>query len=110
MIQVWFVLFQLSLNVAEFNVLSLFHELAHREKYVPPSVEEKSKENTLNQCGATIRGRTFWLCVCGSHSEVGILSFYTLLAEIDEEEDLLEEETSQKEETATNPLELPYGG
>nr|XP_022322962.1 dynein assembly factor 3, axonemal-like [Crassostrea virginica] len=74
---------KLSLNVAEFNVLSLFHELAHREKYVPPSVEEKSKENTLNQCGATIR-------------------------EIDEEEDLLEEETSQKEETATNPLELPY--
>ena len=33
-----------------------------------------------------------------------------LFAEIDEEEDLLEEETSQKEETATNPLELPYGG
>ena len=58
-IQVWFVLFQLSLNVAEFNVLSLFHELAHREKYVPPSVEEKSKENTLNQGGATIRGRAF---------------------------------------------------
>ena len=79
LIQVWFVLFQLSLNVAEFNVLSLFHELAHREKYVPPSVEEKSKENTLNQGGATIRGRTFWLCVCGSHSEVGhliILYFY----------------------------------
>lgn len=33
-----------------------------------------------------------------------------LLAEIDEEEDLLEEESSQREETATNPLELPYGG
>ena len=33
-----------------------------------------------------------------------------LFAEIDEEEDLLEEESSEKEETATNPLELPYGG
>uniref|UniRef100_K1Q0Z4 UPF0470 protein C19orf51-like protein n=1 Tax=Magallana gigas TaxID=29159 RepID=K1Q0Z4_MAGGI len=45
---------KLSLNVAEFNILSLFHELTHKEKYVPPKVEEKSSEKKEKEGGATI--------------------------------------------------------
>lgn len=74
---------KLSLNVAEFNILSLFHELTHKEKYVPPKVEETSSEKKEKEGGATI-------------------------TEITEEEENQEEEILKQDDVSSNPLELPY--
>ena len=57
----FFVLFfQTSQDVAEYNVLSLLHELTHNTKYVPPKVEEEAKEEQPK--GATLTGMqiVFW--------------------------------------------------
>ncbi|XP_048730996.1 dynein axonemal assembly factor 3-like [Ostrea edulis] len=75
---------KLSLHVAEYNILSLFHEIAHKEKYSPAKTEEKSKTETESPGGATV-------------------------TEITEEEEISEQTASQEnEEPPSNPLEQPY--
>lgn len=50
-------IFQTATNVAEYNVLSIFHEIATRTKYVLPEPEEDAKE--MENKGPTITGHIF---------------------------------------------------
>ncbi|XP_061182670.1 dynein axonemal assembly factor 3-like [Saccostrea echinata] len=75
---------KISLQVAEYNLLSLFHEIAHKEKYIPPKVEEKSDDTKDSKGGVTI-------------------------TEISEEEENSEEtDVKETEESPSNPLGQAY--
>lgn len=52
MYHIFIILFlQLSWHVAEYNVLSLLHEIINKEKYVPPEIEETKEKETATLTG-----------------------------------------------------------
>jgi hypothetical protein len=43
--------FSFDMHVAEYNVLSLLHEIISKEKYVPPEIEETKEKETATLTG-----------------------------------------------------------